>query len=160
LRGWRRSHAWSADERTALLDDFLDDVRREVPVPAAWLEWWAGIRDASLPDLPDEPAPEQLDAWLELAELLADAGFRERWRDMAAEAHGTAGPQAVLDLSPLFEEALRVEAAGVGPEDPAADRLVQRFLAAHEPVVGSGADLARRTLEHISRYDDPRTRRY
>lgn len=35
------------------------------------------------PDLPDDPTPQQVDAWVELAELVNDPGFRHagsmRW---------------------------------------------------------------------------------
>ena len=148
----------SAAERTALLDDFLDDVRGEAPLTASWAQWWAGFREASLPELPAEPAPDQLDAWLELAELLADADFRDRLREMSA--HRPAQPQPPSDLHELFTAALQAHARGAAPDDPQADHLVSRFLAAHEPVVGAGPGLLRRTLEHIARFDDPRMRRY
>jgi DNA-binding transcriptional MerR regulator len=150
----------SAGERTALLDDFLDDVRGDAVAPSAWDDWWAGFRAASLPELPPEPTSDQLDAWLELAVLLADADFRDRIRQMVAEAHDAPRPQSPIDLATLFDAALEAEAAGVAPEDPAADELVARFVSAHEPTLGAGPDAGRRTLAHIERYDDPRARRY
>lgn len=148
----------SSAERTALLDDFLDDVQGDAPLPASWAEWWAGFREASLPDLPAEPTPDQLDAWLELAELLADTSFRDRIRGMSV--HRPEQPQPPVELNELFSAALQAQAAGVAPEDAQADHLVTRFLAAHEPVVGAGPGLLRRTLDSIARYDDPRSRRY
>lgn len=148
----------SSAERTALLDDFLDDVQGDAPLPASWAEWWAGFREASLPDLPVEPTPDQLDAWLELAELLADTSFRDRIRGMSV--HRPEQPQPPVELNELFSAALQAQAAGVAPEDAQADHLVTRFLAAHEPVVGAGPGLLRRTLDSIARYDDPRSRRY
>jgi hypothetical protein len=33
-------------------------------------------------ELPDDPTPEQVDAWIELAELVVDPGFRARMRTM------------------------------------------------------------------------------
>lgn len=149
----------SASERTRLPDDFLDDVRREGPADDAWTQWWSGFREASLPDLPDRPTPEQLDAWLELAELLADADFRDRIRDMVATADESPR-QRPMDLHRLFDDALAAADAGVMPDDAAADPLVARFIAAHEPAVGAGPDLPRRALAHIDRHDDPRARRY
>ena len=150
----------SATERTALLDEFLDDVRGDGPVPPGWADWWAGFREASLPELPSDPTSDQLDAWLELAALLADADFRGRIRRMVAEAHVAPRRQPPVDLFAIFDAALEAEAAGVAPEDRAADDLVARFVAAHEPVVGAGPDQRRRTLKHIERYDDARARRY
>ncbi|HSK96489.1 MAG TPA: MerR family transcriptional regulator [Euzebyales bacterium] len=164
----------SAAERIALLDDFLDDVRSAAVPPG----WWAGFRAASLPELPADPTSDQLDAWLELAVLLADTGYRDRIRQMVAKSHEhprpadhteeprpslgpePARPHSPLDLESLFDAALEAEAAGLDAEDPAADPLVARFVSAHEPVIGPGPDAGRRTLAHIDRYDDPRSRRY
>jgi DNA-binding transcriptional MerR regulator len=148
----------SSAERTALLDDFLDDVRPDAPLPASWGAWWAGLREASLPDLPAEPTPDQLDAWLELAELLADTSFRDRIRGMSADR--PEHPHVPAELSDLFSAALQAQAAGVAPEDPGAEPLVRRFLTVYEPAVGAGPGLLTRALEHIARYDDPRMRRY
>ena len=36
-----------------------------------------------LPELPDEPTPGQVEAWVELAELVRDPDFRARIREMA-----------------------------------------------------------------------------
>jgi hypothetical protein len=33
-------------------------------------------------NLPDDPSPEQVDAWVELAELVSDPGFRQRIRQV------------------------------------------------------------------------------
>jgi DNA-binding transcriptional MerR regulator len=149
----------STAERTALLDDFLDDVRGDAAMAPEWADWWEGFRTASLPELPPEPTPDQLDAWLELAALLADNDFRDRIRALVTAAHEAPRPQPPLDLSALFADALEAEAAGLAPEDPAADELVARFVTAHESAVGGGGRY-RRTLAHIERYDDPRARRY
>ena len=37
------------------------------------------------PELPDDPTPEQVDAWIELAELVQDAGFRATIRRMSEQ---------------------------------------------------------------------------
>ena len=135
-------------------------MRGDAPLPPAWADWWAGFREASLPDLPPDPTPDQLDAWLELAELLAQADFRNRIRQMATHAHDVPRPQSPIDLGRIFDAALRAEASGIAPQDPAADGLVAQFVEAHEPALGAGPDLHRRALEHIERYDDPRARLY
>jgi hypothetical protein len=41
---------------------------------------------AGTPELPADPTPEQLDAWLELAELVADEDFQRTTRANAAWA--------------------------------------------------------------------------
>ena len=81
----------SAQERQRMIDDFVDGVFAGVDPQAPG----AGIagRMRQLPaELPDDPTPEQVDAWVELAELIADPQFRQRARTMA-EAGQQAGPQ-------------------------------------------------------------------
>jgi DNA-binding transcriptional MerR regulator len=68
----------SAAERTALIDDFVAEVFDGVPAQPGLA---AHMRMA--PDLPDDPTPEQVDAWVELAELVQDRAFRQRIRQMA-----------------------------------------------------------------------------
>ncbi|MFL6126452.1 MerR family transcriptional regulator [Actinophytocola sp.] len=72
-------------ERAALIDDFWDEVTAGLDLNP---EFNAGMRSAK-PALPDDPSPEQLEAWLELAELVRDKDFRARIRAMG-EAHAAA----------------------------------------------------------------------
>jgi DNA-binding transcriptional MerR regulator len=68
-------------ERAALIDDFWDEVMGGLDINPAFAE---GMRSAK-PVLPDDPSPEQLEAWLELAELVRDKDFRARIRGMGEE---------------------------------------------------------------------------
>lgn len=110
---------FGATELAGLLDEFVDEVGGDAPARRAWL---ADMRDAMLPDLPGEPAIEQLDAWLELAALLSDPDFRTSLRGMGGQFWENAGS---LDME-AFRAANRrvVEAAmaaldeGVSPADP------------------------------------------
>jgi hypothetical protein len=76
----------SAAERTALIDDFVTEVFDGVPAQPGLA---AHMRMA--PDLPDDPTPEQVDAWVELAELVQDRAFRQRIRQMAESGAQGAG---------------------------------------------------------------------
>ncbi|MGW4791078.1 MerR family transcriptional regulator [Nonomuraea sp. NPDC004297] len=75
----------SEAERRRLIGDFLaaafGDLRGD---PA-----FAGIMTSLTPELPDDPEPEQVAAWAELAELSRDPDFRAGLRRMAA-THATA----------------------------------------------------------------------
>lgn len=64
----------STAERLRIVDDFKDEVFGHLE-PALRER----IRDHRI-DLPDEPTPDQLDAWVELAELVQDPEFRSRMR--------------------------------------------------------------------------------
>ncbi len=65
----------SAAERRRIIDDFTAEVFDGLdPSPARSPRWAAGT------ELPDDPSAEQVEAWVELAELVADKTFRELMR--------------------------------------------------------------------------------
>jgi DNA-binding transcriptional MerR regulator len=67
----------SVAERRQMIDDFLAEVFEGAdPSPAFAPRWNAA------PNLPDDPSPEQVDAWVELAELVSDPDFRQRVRQV------------------------------------------------------------------------------
>jgi DNA-binding transcriptional MerR regulator len=72
-------------ERAALIDEFWDEVTAGLDINPSFE---SGMRSAK-PVLPDDPSPEQLEAWLELAELVRDKDFRARIRGMS-ESHSAA----------------------------------------------------------------------
>ncbi|HEX8105586.1 MAG TPA: MerR family transcriptional regulator [Solirubrobacteraceae bacterium] len=127
----------SAEERRRILDDYLEavfgDERGAVAEKLAM----------GAPELPDDPTPDQVAAWVELAELLRDPGFVATSRRMAerARAEGPepdpaqfevgkavgehAGAAVRSEVDPASAEALavveRLEALAPGPpEDRAA----------------------------------------
>jgi DNA-binding transcriptional MerR regulator len=66
----------SAAERLQIIDDFKADVFGR-------LDLEPGLRDRMNDlriDLPDDPTPDQVDAWIELAGLVQDPSFRARMR--------------------------------------------------------------------------------
>ncbi|MEU8194290.1 MerR family transcriptional regulator [Microbispora amethystogenes] len=67
------------DERRRLIDDFLDAAFGELDADLT------GIRRTMTPELPDDPEPEQVEAWVELAELSADPAFRATLRRIAEQ---------------------------------------------------------------------------
>ena len=62
-------------ERRQMIDDFLAEVFEGINAARAprWGAAW---------NLPDDPSPEQVDAWVELAELVSDPDFRQRIRQV------------------------------------------------------------------------------
>ena len=62
----------SDEERRRIVDDFLDEVFDGLDIDPASPRGCAPAR----PELPDDPTPEQVDAWIELAELVRDEDFR------------------------------------------------------------------------------------
>jgi len=73
----------SVAERRQMIDDFLAEVFVEIDAARAprWGAAW---------NLPDDPSPEQVDAWVELAELVSDPDFRRRVRQVTGIASSAA----------------------------------------------------------------------
>ncbi|MFI6290125.1 MerR family transcriptional regulator [Nonomuraea sp. NPDC050790] len=117
----------SEDERRRLIDDFLDATLAGVP---------AGVRRSLTPDLPDDPGPEQVEAWVELAELIGDPGFRAAVRLLSDHYEPSATvprPGTVATIRSLVRRAM---AEGMDPGSPEARALA----AAHPPLPEAAAD--------------------
>jgi len=75
----------SDDERRRIVADFLDQAFEGLDIEPGFA---ARMRSAT-PALPDDPTTEQVDAWIELAELVQDDDFRRTIRRMS-EQHAAA----------------------------------------------------------------------
>ena len=114
----------SAQERQRIIDDFVAEVFQGVDPGSPAMGVARGMRQMPA-ELPDDPAPEQVEAWIELGELVADESFRRRARDMALAGPQAAGPQAGsqsssqagerIDHQLVAEHAGRALAAGLAP---------------------------------------------
>lgn len=67
----------SKTEFRAALERFYDEVAGGAPVDA---EWKKKMMDAGTPDLPDDPTPEQIDAWGELMDMFSDKTYAAEMR--------------------------------------------------------------------------------
>ncbi|MEV4595848.1 MerR family transcriptional regulator [Amycolatopsis sp. NPDC049253] len=124
--------AMSARERRKFVGEFLDEVFGGLDARLA------GIKRTLTPELADEPAPEQVDAWVALAELTQDPEFRTTLRDLAAAQPRTQRPT----------KDVIAKVAGVNPEtDPTGPDGAE---ALHR-INPTAADLAR-----INQAKDPR----
>lgn len=83
----------SARERQQIIDDFVDGVFAGTDADAPGTGIARGMRQLPA-DLPDDPSPEQVSAWVELAELVADESFKQRARSMALAGQNTPAPLA------------------------------------------------------------------
>jgi DNA-binding transcriptional MerR regulator len=161
-----RVHALSrleAAERGRLLDRFWDRVTKGLPVGAAA----ARLRDAGTPELPADPTPEQLDAWLELAELVADEDFQRAIRANAAWGAQAAGdafdPDAWTQrVGGALALAAELRAGGVEPSDPQAAQAVATTVRAFADVLGrrDGPGFRRWLVTQLDAHTDPRAERY
>jgi hypothetical protein len=150
----------SAQERQQMIDDFVDGVFAGVDPQAPG----TGIarRMRQLPaELPDDPTPAQVDAWVELAELIADPDFRQRARTMALEGQQTSqqpgqqtsqqpGPPA-LDYQSVQDLAGQALAGAIAPGSSEGQAVLDRLV----PAAARAA-----TLRQLETFTDARVERY
>ncbi|GIJ45368.1 MerR family transcriptional regulator [Virgisporangium aliadipatigenens] len=119
----------SAAERAQIVEEFKRDVFGGLDVGPDVRE---RLRDLRI-DLPDDPTPEQVDAWIELAELVHDPDFRARMRtflELSTRAPGQATPPGarVWWARQVVNAVARARRRGVGPDTPEAAELVAELL--------------------------------
>jgi DNA-binding transcriptional MerR regulator len=146
--------ALTADERRRIVDDYLRAVFGDDPDSAV-----AQRVSMGSPELPDEPTPEQITAWVELANLLRDPDFIASSRRMAqrARAEGPAPDVAQIRVGKAVgEHAGPAARAGVDPGSPQALQVVEAVEAAGPEPPDSRAAVA----ERIDAFTDRRVGRY
>ncbi|PZG37930.1 TIGR03086 family protein, partial [Spongiactinospora gelatinilytica] len=158
----------SAAERTAIVHDFVARTMGDVE-PSAYRDGLLAV----LPDLPDQPTPEQAAAWIELGELLRDPALGAAMRRIAEYAatiapedpgddQGVGTAERVTDLwTRLAGEAM---AAGIAADSPTAAPIVAEIVAAWLPTQGDGGsdgpEARGRLLAQLEAVADPRAERY
>ncbi|WP_216213830.1 MerR family transcriptional regulator [Amycolatopsis aidingensis] len=156
----------SDDERKRLLDEFWEEVSSGLDLDPEFYQW---MRSAK-PELPEDPTPEQLEAWIELAELVRDADFRRLIRGMserhsAARAEGAdmSGSQAQQEQWSAWNARAQAELDAGTPPDSAAGRELAADIARASAPAGRDADdpgYRRELGEHIASFNDPRAEHY
>ncbi|MEW2077675.1 MerR family transcriptional regulator [Streptomyces sp. NPDC013433] len=143
----------STAERRRIIDDFMaevfdgidtadPDIRRRLRFAAA--------------DLPDDPTPEQVDAWVELAELIQDPEFRATMRRMIEFNAADRGPDipsgsSLWFMSRLVRLAGGALEGGIAPDAPRAAGILRELI--------GDADSAA-VLERLAAATDVRLARY
>ncbi|MFK0292548.1 TIGR03086 family metal-binding protein [Streptomyces sp. NPDC090442] len=166
-----RAARLSAAERRTLIAEFVTETLTDLDVPA----YRRGLL-AATPDLPDNPTDAQVDAWIELGELVADpdlrAGMRRMARYAAEHAPGEHDERTLRDARRLTDDwTRRVNTAirdGIAPDSPAAEQVVADIVTAWIPTQAGTRDAvhgddapARRVLsEQLETASDPKVERY
>jgi DNA-binding transcriptional MerR regulator len=152
-------------ERNRLIDEFWDEVTEGLNVNPEFIAW---MRSAK-PALPDDPTTEQVEAWIELAELVQEADFRELVRSINAEqaslrdeGKGTQAPKEHSQEDWEVQEAI-IEAhrAGTAPDSAEGVGLADRFAAMYAEGIGKTNDAElREQIASDFEGHDPRLSRY
>jgi DNA-binding transcriptional MerR regulator len=150
-------------ERHQLVGDFLDAAFGGVGTNSMF----AGVMRSMTPELPDNPDTEQVQAWVELAELSQDPDFRALVRHLAQEqtaGYVQGGPPALHnDLAAIVRDQITpAVAAGVEPASLQADPTVAVLMDRCAHLLGhcDDAKSRRQLLVRLERMNDPRRERY
>jgi DNA-binding transcriptional MerR regulator len=153
----------SEAERHRIINDFIDSTFGDLDANPEFVT----LLRSAMPELPDEPTAEQVDAWIELAELVQDADFKASVRRMAEHqaAERADGDQTGLHHDLTNQVRDRVQAAIVAGIEPTSaqavpvladlvDRYARTFSAAdtHE--------YRAKLLTRLETANDPRAERY
>ncbi|MFF7321290.1 MerR family transcriptional regulator [Streptomyces albogriseolus] len=107
-------------------------------------------------DLPDDPTPEQVDAWVELVELIQEPEFRAAMRRMIEFNAADRGPDVPTGSSLWFMSRLIRSAGdalrdGVEPGTPRAAAVLRDLIGDADPAA---------VLKRLQAVADPRLNRY
>ncbi|MEU9992218.1 MerR family transcriptional regulator [Streptomyces sp. NPDC048045] len=127
----------SAAQRQRIVDDFVERIFDGLDTADPWIR--ERTRSIGV-NLPEDPTPEQVDAWVELAELLQNPDFTAAMRRMIEYNAADRGPDTPAGASMVFfrrliELAGAARARGVAPESPEADAVLTELF-------GAGTDRA------------------
>ncbi|HEX6345006.1 MerR family transcriptional regulator [Umezawaea sp.] len=124
------------EEREQAVDDFWNDVSEGLDVAEGFVD---RLR-ANRPVLPSDPTAAQLEAWIELADLVSDQAFRDAVRTYLRDTYSTPEARTVTSEpfqdfvhvtgASLMEELLAAHRAGEPPRSPWAQHAATRFLEA------------------------------
>ncbi|MFE0446397.1 MerR family transcriptional regulator [Streptomyces sp. PDY-4] len=143
----------STAERRRIIEDFMAEVFDGID--AADPDIRRRLRFAAA-DLPDDPTPEQVDAWVELAELIQDPEFRATMRRMIEFNAADRGPDvpsgsSLWFMSRLVRLAGQAVREGVAPDSERAAGVLRELIGDADPAV---------VLERLSAATNVRLARY
>jgi DNA-binding transcriptional MerR regulator len=140
----------SASQRRQIIEDFTAEVFEGLqPSPARAKRWWAAT------ELPEDPSAEQVEAWIELAELAMDQDFRAQVRRITDIGRLLQAGQWLRDPGRAQDEAEAARERGVPPDSAEAGRIVAAILEGAPASLPAGELLAQ--LESTA---EPRIERY
>lgn len=153
----------SRAEQRRLVADFIDDTFNGLDVNPEFV----ALMRSTMPELPDDPTPEQVGAWVELAELCQNADFRAAVRRTAEEQAEEPSRQNVGGLHDGLDQAVRERieeavSAGVLPSSAVTTPLDGSLagLYGHAFASAGDGDLRRWLVARLRMAVDPHAKRY
>lgn len=122
------------EEREQVIDDFWNDVGEGLDVPEGFVDRLREMR----PVLPADPTAVQLEAWIELADLVRDPEFREAVRTYLRDTYSTDVGRSIASPrfqdfmygsgTALMKEVLAAHRDGESPRSARAQEAITRFM--------------------------------
>ncbi|MGH3417170.1 MAG: MerR family transcriptional regulator [Actinocrinis sp.] len=159
-----------AAERKRILDGYLDRVFAGLDAEQAGRGQFEQMMRTAFPDLPADPTPEQVEAWVELVSLIQDDSFIERCRQMAV--HGAEKRARLTDEqwqrdqtafgSVLAPGAAKAYESGTDPASAEGRARMDAVVAEWADLsgVGDGPATRRRLLSDLEIFSDRRVYRF
>lgn len=144
----------SADERQRIIDEFVEHAFDGIDPDAPGAQIAQAMRTMPA-ELPADPTPEQVDAWVELAELVGDEAFRTRVREMAVAGAQAGEQEQPYDPQSVLEHAGAAVTAGVAPESAEGRTILDRIVDLDLPVIDRA-----RLADQLGTFTDRRVERY
>ncbi len=149
----------SDEERNRMIDEFWDEATEGLDVNPEFVAW---MRSAK-PNLPDDASTEQVEAWIELAELVSDPDFRRSVRETSARRSEVLDSGQQHDFSPerveqswdVMDEVVETRKASTPPDGEQGRALADRFavMIAAERGVDGGARFRDTLADEFDRHD-------
>ncbi|OUC94026.1 MerR family transcriptional regulator [Streptomyces swartbergensis] len=153
----------SRTEQRRLVTDFVDDAFKGLDSNPEFVTLMRSV----LPELPEDPTPEQIGAWVELVELCQSADFRAAVRRVAEEQAEEPSLQEVTGLHDGLDQAMRERideavCAGILPASAKTAPLAESLggLYGHAFGCAGDGDLRRWLLARLQMSVDPHAKRY
>lgn len=149
----------SAAERVQIIDEFKADMFGHLDIEPGLRNKLRELRV----ELPDDPTPDQVDAWIELAEMMQDPNFRDRMRaffELSTPAPAQSAPPGarIWWSRQVVNTVAEAGESGMRPTEPAAAELVSTMfddddlaavLACLQAGIGAGAERYRRLVARV-----------
>lgn len=150
----------SSEECKTVISRFYEQIVEGLPVSDDYKQWMNAMVEASSPSLPADATREQLDAWVELTEILAAPDFVESMRANAADTWTADFDLAAFQKAQarIVKVAREARLRGVDHASEEAKAIVEEFVLAMAEASGKPADDAFR--DRMRAKNDPRAQRY
>lgn len=139
-RIWTMSNL-SNGQMKALIERFVDGIAAGTALDGTWRQQ---VLDMSVPELPEDPTPEQMAAWDELSTLLADPAFLREAQEGAKTFWTDALDPAAYQAAALevYQAASKGFADGLPAQGPEARAIARDWLEGSARAMGRAPDAA------------------